>query len=80
MALSCDAEMGSNLSYSWFFNRKEITSSTSLPFHFVENKLLVERVTPEYAGNYSCSAWSSVNEIKRISSSTEVQVTIKGTY
>ncbi|XP_031609243.2 Fc receptor-like protein 5 isoform X2 [Oreochromis aureus] len=77
MALSCDVEMGSHLSYSWFFNRKEITSSTSLPFHFVGNKLLVERVTPEYAGNYSCSAWTSVNEIKRISSSTEVQVTIK---
>ncbi|XP_047434925.1 putative pregnancy-specific beta-1-glycoprotein 7 isoform X2 [Mugil cephalus] len=77
IVLSCDVQMGSHLSYTWFFNRKEVTSSTSVPFHFTGNKLVMESVTPQHAGHYSCNAWSTVNSIKRVSSSTEVQVTVK---
>ncbi|XP_030599762.1 Fc receptor-like protein 5 isoform X2 [Archocentrus centrarchus] len=77
MALSCEVESGSHLSYSWFFNRKEITSSTSTPFYLIGNKLLMERITPEHAGYYYCSAWTRVNDSMSTSISTEVQVTIK---
>ncbi|XP_028262122.1 Fc receptor-like protein 5 isoform X2 [Parambassis ranga] len=75
--LACDVKTGSHLSYTWFFNRKEVTPSTSTSFHLTGNKLVMEKVTPEQAGDYSCMAWSSVQNIRRFSSSAEVQVIIK---
>ncbi|XP_028316502.1 Fc receptor-like protein 5 [Gouania willdenowi] len=77
LILSCDARKGSHLSYTWFFNRKEVTSSYSNLFHLNGNQLVVERVIPQHAGNYSCIAWSMVQTIKRFSSSSEVQVIVK---
>ncbi|XP_045904421.1 putative pregnancy-specific beta-1-glycoprotein 7 isoform X3 [Micropterus dolomieu] len=77
IVLSCNVTKGSHLSYTWFFNRKEVTSSTSPFFHITENKLVIEELTPELAGNYYCMAWSRVQDIRRFSSSSEVQVTVK---
>ncbi|KAM6939544.1 Fc receptor-like protein 5 [Xenentodon cancila] len=74
--LSCVVSRGTHLSYTWFFNREEVTSSAST-FQINGNKLVLEKVTPEHAGNYYCIAWSTVQNIKRISTSREIQVTIK---
>ncbi|XP_013869460.1 Fc receptor-like protein 5 isoform X2 [Austrofundulus limnaeus] len=74
--LRCDADRGSHLFYTWFFNRKEVTPSTS-GFHLTGNQLLMEGVTPEHAGTYYCIAWSVVQDIRRFSTSTEVTVTVK---
>lgn len=75
--LSCDVQTGSHLSYTWFFNKTEVMSSALTFFRLTGNKLVLESVTPEHAGDYSCMAWSMVQGISRFSSSTEVQVTIK---
>ncbi|KAK5866523.1 hypothetical protein PBY51_020709 [Eleginops maclovinus] len=77
IVLNCSATKGSHLSYTWFFNRKEVTSSTSPHFHHTGNKLVMEKVTPEHAGLYSCMAWSMVQNTRRFSSSFEVKVTVK---
>ncbi|XP_040002003.1 Fc receptor-like protein 5 isoform X2 [Xiphias gladius] len=77
IVLSCNVTKGSHLSYTWFFNRKEITPSTSPFFHLSGNKLVMEKVTLEHAGHYSCMAWSTVKDTRRFSSSTKVQVTVK---
>ncbi|XP_026214990.1 Fc receptor-like protein 5 [Anabas testudineus] len=76
--LSCVVTEGSHLSYAWLFNRKEVTSSNLLFFNLTGNKLVIKQVTPEHAGNYSCIAWSRVQDANRFSGSTEVQVTVKG--
>ncbi|KAK1885745.1 Transmembrane channel-like protein 7 [Dissostichus eleginoides] len=75
--LSCNVTKGSHLSYIWFFNRKEVTSSTSPLFHHTGNKLVMGKVTPEHAGYYYCMAWSIVQDTRRFSSSFEVKVTVK---
>uniref|UniRef100_A0A665UXH1 Ig-like domain-containing protein n=1 Tax=Echeneis naucrates TaxID=173247 RepID=A0A665UXH1_ECHNA len=77
IVLYCNTTRGSHLSYAWFFNRKEVTSSIPPGFHLTRNKLLVEKVTPEHAGLYSCMALSTVQDIRRFSSSGEVKVTVK---
>lgn len=41
---------------------------------------MIENVTPEHAGLYSCMAWSMVQDIRRFSGSGELQVTVKGVY
>lgn len=76
--LSCDVAKGSHLSYTWFFNRKEVTSSTSSFLYLTGNKLVMGKVTPQHAGYYSCMAWSRVQDTRRFSSSAEVQVMVKG--
>ncbi|XP_076584666.1 Fc receptor-like protein 5 isoform X2 [Chaetodon auriga] len=77
LVLSCNVTKGSHLSYTWFFNKKEITSSTSPFLHLTGNKLAMEKVTAEQAGSYYCRAWSRVQDITRVSSSTDFQVTVK---
>ncbi|XP_022611177.1 Fc receptor-like protein 5 isoform X2 [Seriola dumerili] len=77
IVLSCNVIKGSHLSYTWLLNRKEITPSTSPFVHLTGNKLLMENVTPEHTGQYSCMAWSMVQDIRRFSSSRELQVTVK---
>ncbi|XP_049575823.1 Fc receptor-like protein 5 isoform X2 [Syngnathus scovelli] len=77
MVLSCDAAKGSHLSYSWFFNRTHVTSTTSPGLHITGNKLVIERATAEHAGYYSCMAWSRVQDVQRFSSSSEVKVAVK---
>ncbi|XP_078022227.1 Fc receptor-like protein 5 isoform X2 [Epinephelus lanceolatus] len=77
IVLSCSVSKGSHLSYTWFFNRREVTSSTSPLLHLTGNKLVMENVTPEHAGWYSCMAWSTVQDTRRFSSSFEFQVTVK---
>lgn len=76
--LSCVVTEGSHLSYAWLFNRKEVAPSNSFFFNLTGNKLVIKQVTPEHAGNYSCIAWSRVQDANRFSGSTEVQVTVKG--
>ncbi|XP_032391785.1 hemicentin-1 [Etheostoma spectabile] len=77
IVLSCSVTKGSHLSYTWFFNRKEVTSITSPLLLLTANKLVVRNVAPEHAGYYYCMAWSRVQDTKRFSSSSEVQVTVK---
>ncbi|XP_072318958.1 Fc receptor-like protein 5 isoform X2 [Eucyclogobius newberryi] len=75
LVLFCNVSRGSHLSYSWFFNRREMKSSSS---HRTQgNSLVMERVRPEHGGHYYCMAWSTVLDIKRFSSSREVQLTVK---
>lgn len=78
LVLSCVVTRGSHLSYTWMFNRNEVTSSMFPLVNLTGNKLVMEKVTPDHAGDYSCIAWSRVQDISRFSSSTEVQVTVKG--
>lgn len=77
VVLSCNTARGSHLSYTWFFNRKELSSSSSFA-QARGNKLIMERVTPKHAGYYYCMAWSRVQNTRRFSSSTEVLLIIKG--
>ncbi|XP_023189068.1 Fc receptor-like protein 5 isoform X1 [Xiphophorus maculatus] len=76
IVMSCDAERGSDLKYTWHRNRKEVTSSTA-GFVIAENKLVMEEVTVDQEGSYSCVAWSVVRDISRYSTSAEVKVTVK---
>ncbi|KAM4594568.1 B-cell receptor CD22 isoform 3-T3 [Fundulus diaphanus] len=76
LVLSCDAEQGSHLNYSWYFNRKEVTSST-FGYSVAGNKLVMENVTLEQEGSYNCIVWSTVQDISRYSTSAEVKVTVK---
>lgn len=76
--LSCVVTKGSHLSYTWLFKRKEVKSSNSSFFNLAGNKLLIQQATPDHAGRYSCIAWSRVQDVNRFSSSTEVQVMVKG--
>ncbi|XP_017272414.1 Fc receptor-like protein 5 isoform X1 [Kryptolebias marmoratus] len=76
ITLRCDVDSGSHLYYRWFFDRNEVTPSTS-GFNISGNTLTMERVTLGHDGNYYCIAWSAVQDIKRVSTSTEVKVTIK---
>ncbi|KAF6739091.1 Fc receptor-like protein 5 [Oryzias melastigma] len=69
VVLSCNVSRGSHLSYTWFFNRREVPHSG--------NKIVIERASPEHAGRYYCTAWSTVQNTRRFSTSTEVKVTIK---
>ncbi|XP_070836137.1 Fc receptor-like protein 5 isoform X1 [Chaetodon trifascialis] len=77
LVLSCNVTKGSHLSYTWFFNKKEVTSSTSPFLHLTGNKLVMEKATPEHAGSYYCRAWSRVQDTTRVSSSTDFHVTVK---
>ncbi|KAK7930243.1 hypothetical protein WMY93_006638 [Mugilogobius chulae] len=77
LVLHCNVSQGSHLSYSWFFNRKEMQPFAS-PLHRIQgNSLVMEKVRPEHRGHYACMAWSSAQDIKRFSSSREVQLTVK---
>lgn len=76
IVLSCDAERGSHLSYTWYFNRMEITSPTS-GFNITGNKLVMENATLDQEGNYNCIVWSRVQDITRYLTSMEVKVTVK---
>ena len=80
IVLKCNVTRGSHLSYTWFFNRKKVTSSTSPLFNLTGNELVMEQATPEHGGHYSCMAWSTVQDNTRFSSSSQVKVTVKGTY
>lgn len=75
--LSCNVAKGSHLSYTWFFNKDKVRSSTS-SFLLTGNKLVMGKVTPKHAGYYSCMAWSRVQDTTRFSASTEVQMVVKG--
>ncbi|XP_061625835.1 uncharacterized protein LOC133476454 [Phyllopteryx taeniolatus] len=77
MVLSCDVAKGSHLSYTWFFNRMQVTSATSPQLHITGNKLVMERATPQHAGYYGCMAWSRLRDDQRFSSSSDVKVAIK---
>ncbi|CAL8332209.1 unnamed protein product [Merluccius merluccius] len=76
LVLSCDATVESQLSYTWFFNRKNVMNLTSPSLHPTGSKLVVEQVTSLHAGAYSCMTQSMRKE-KRSSSSREVQVVVK---
>ncbi|KAM8879884.1 Fc receptor-like protein 5 [Spinachia spinachia] len=77
IALSCSVAKGSHLFYTWFFNKREVTSLTSPLLLLTGNQLVMEKVAPEHAGYYSCMVWSKVQDIRRVSSSPEVQMTVK---
>uniref|UniRef100_A0A3P8V1A3 Ig-like domain-containing protein n=1 Tax=Cynoglossus semilaevis TaxID=244447 RepID=A0A3P8V1A3_CYNSE len=66
VVLQCDAT-GSNLSYTWYFNQEEVTPSTGPLFHTTGNQLVLDELTPEHSGLYSCYAWSVLEDIRRVS-------------
>ncbi|XP_036965445.1 Fc receptor-like protein 5 isoform X2 [Acanthopagrus latus] len=74
--LNCTTN-GSHLSYTWFFNRKKVTSSTSPAFHLSGNTLVMGKVTLEHAGSYYCMVKSRVQDTERLSNSVPVQLTVK---
>lgn len=75
-SLRCRVAVGSHLSYTWFFNRTEVKPSSL--FSPRGDELVIEKVSQQHAGYYSCLAWSMVQDTKRYSSSTMVQLTVKG--
>lgn len=75
-SLNCRVTAGSHLSYTWFFNRTEVKSCALLCPR--GDELVIERVSPQQAGYYSCMAWSMVQGTKRLLSSLPVQLTVKG--
>lgn len=75
-SLGCSVAEGSHLSYTWFFNRTEVKPSAFL--RPCGNELVMEKVSPQHAGFYSCLAWSMVQDTKRYSSSMVVQLVVKG--
>lgn len=75
-SLGCSVAAGSHLSYTWFFNRTEVNPSAL--FRPRGNELVMDKVSPQHAGYYSCMAWSMVQDTKRYSSSMAVQLTVKG--
>ncbi|KAG7281947.1 hypothetical protein CRUP_003005, partial [Coryphaenoides rupestris] len=77
LTLSCNATHGSQLSYTWFFNRSEVTPLTSPSFRPAGSKLVVDRVTPLHAGIYSCLTEARLKQENRSSSSKEVRVVVK---
>ncbi|XP_055014428.1 Fc receptor-like protein 5 [Boleophthalmus pectinirostris] len=77
LVLCCNVSRGSHLSYSWFFNRREVLPSSSPLLRSQGNSLVIDRVQPEHEGPYYCMAWSTVQDIKRFSSSREVHLTVK---
>ncbi|KAM9857214.1 Fc receptor-like protein 5 isoform 2-T2 [Aulostomus maculatus] len=77
LVLSCNVSEGSHLSYTWFFNRKEVTSAAFPLLHNTGNQLVMETVSPDHAGDYYCMAWSRVQDIRRFSSSSEFKVSVK---
>jgi len=79
LTLSCNSTIGSQLSYTWFFNRSKVTPSTSPSLRLDDSKLVVEPVTPLHAGVYSCMTEATMKPENRSSSSKEVQVVVKGT-
>ncbi|XP_075895474.1 hemicentin-2 isoform X3 [Nelusetta ayraudi] len=74
-SLGCSVAAGSHLSYTWFFNRTEVKPSAL--FRPRGNELVMDKVSPQHAGYYSCMAWSMVQDTKRYSSSMAVQLTVK---
>ncbi|XP_056137069.1 Fc receptor-like protein 5 isoform X2 [Lampris incognitus] len=80
LVLSCVVTKGSHLSYTWFFNRREVTPSTQNWLRLPGNKLIVEEVSSENAGIYSCLAGTKIMENSMVSSSRELQVVVKGYF
>ncbi|XP_053713649.1 Fc receptor-like protein 5 [Synchiropus splendidus] len=75
--LSCGVMKGTHLYFTWFFNRTEVTSTTSPLLNITGNKLVVSNATAEHAGSYYCIAWSQVQNTRRFSSSTEIVVGVR---
>ncbi|KAL2089844.1 hypothetical protein ACEWY4_014532 [Coilia grayii] len=76
LALYCEVQKGSHLSYKWFHNRLEVTAP-SLTYNLSGNSLTVDRLTKRHAGSYYCSAWNDIGIDPRYSSSSEIHVTVK---
>ncbi|KAM9769075.1 Fc receptor-like protein 5 isoform 1-T1 [Menidia menidia] len=76
VALSCEVDRGSHLSYTWFFNRTEVGGSWP-GLRASGSRLVLERATPQQAGGYYCVAWATVQDTRRFSTSTEIQVVVK---
>lgn len=75
-SLSCKVAAGSHLSYTWFFNRTEVKPSALL--RPLGDQLVMDKVSQQHAGSYSCMAWSMVQDTKRFLSSLAVQLRVKG--
>ncbi|XP_063056719.1 Fc receptor-like protein 5 [Engraulis encrasicolus] len=77
MALFCDVQKGSHLSYTWFHNRIKVTAPSSVTYNLSGNSLTVDRLRNLHAGTYYCSAWNDIGLNPRYSSSNEIQVAVK---
>ncbi|XP_036398238.1 Fc receptor-like protein 3 isoform X2 [Megalops cyprinoides] len=74
LALSCQVQRGSHLSYLWFFNQKEISGD---PRYLVRgNALVIAAVSESDAGSYYCRVANALANT-RVSNSPEVPVRVK---
>ncbi|XP_030206392.1 hemicentin-2 isoform X3 [Gadus morhua] len=76
LLLSCEAPVESGLSYTWYFNRSVVTPQTAPPLRPVGGRLVVERVTEQHAGRYSCVITARRTN-NRTFSSRELTVVVK---
>ncbi|KAG7491176.1 hypothetical protein MATL_G00000340 [Megalops atlanticus] len=74
LALSCQVQRGSHLSYLWYFNQREIAGD---PRCLVRgNALVISAVSESDAGSYYCRAANALAN-PRVSYSPEVHVRVK---
>lgn len=64
--LNCAASSVPKAHYSWFFNEKNVIN---------ESILLIQNVTHEHSGNYTCQA---LNELTRRTASTPLEIEVVG--
>ncbi|XP_057217775.1 Fc receptor-like protein 5 isoform X4 [Triplophysa rosa] len=77
LVLRCLVSRGTHLSFMWYHNRQEVTSSPSELYRLSENTLTVDRAGEQHAGIYSCTAQNQMDVNTRYSSSRNLEVIVK---
>ncbi|XP_056590480.1 Fc receptor-like protein 5 isoform X3 [Triplophysa dalaica] len=77
LVLRCFVSRGTHLSFMWYHNRQEVTSSSSELYRLSESTLTVDRAGEQHAGTYSCTAQNQMDDDTRYSSSRNLEVVVK---
>lgn len=77
LVLRCSVSRGTHLSFMWYHNRQEVTSSSSELYRLSESTLTVDRAGEQHAGTYSCTAQNQMDDDTRYSSSRNLEVVVK---
>lgn len=77
LVLRCLVSRGTHLSFLWYHNKQEVTSSPSELYQLSENTLTVDRAGEQHAGIYSCTAQNQMDVNPRFSSSRSLDVIVK---
>ncbi|XP_015211456.2 Fc receptor-like protein 5 isoform X2 [Lepisosteus oculatus] len=76
LTLRCEVLKGNHLSYEWYFNTSKVSSSAA--HRLVNNMMVIDRVSVQQAGIYSCIAKNQVsNSSQFTSASTNLKVIVK---